>query len=55
MNIPSKASWCVRQILNLRHVGLRFIKYQVGVDSQFSLWLDPWVNGESLLSRLALQ
>nr|XP_017228848.1 PREDICTED: uncharacterized protein LOC108204070 [Daucus carota subsp. sativus] len=52
MNIPSKASWCIRKILQIRPLALRFIHYKVGMDSSFLFWHDPWVQGTTILSRM---
>ena len=49
MNIPSKSSWCIRKILNLRPLALRFMNYRVGSSSEFLLWHDPWVDHKPLL------
>lgn len=49
MNIPNRSSWCVRKILNLRPLALRYIKYCVGRHSGFLLWHDPWAGNAPLL------
>lgn len=49
--IPSKASWCVKKILQLRPLALTKIKYQVGLGSQFLFWHDPWLDNVPLLAR----
>lgn len=50
LNIPQGSAWCVPKILNSRHEALRQVKYQVGINSQFLFWHDPWVDG-SILAR----
>lgn len=52
MKIPSKTSWGFRKILNSRAKCLPFISYQLGPESNFLLWNDPWHNGKSLLETL---
>ena len=51
MSIPCKVSWCIRKILQLRHLALSHIRYEVGAFSKFLFWHDPWFHGESLLSK----
>lgn len=51
MNIPSKASWCVKQIFHLRPVALRFMKFKIGSRSQFFFWHDPWLNNCPVLHQ----
>ena len=48
MNIPRKASWCIKKMLLLRPIALNFVKYQVGNASSFLFWLDPWVDNTPL-------
>ncbi|XP_017227807.1 uncharacterized protein LOC108203403 [Daucus carota subsp. sativus] len=50
MDFPKNAPWCIRKILQLRPLALRFINYHVGASSNFLLWHDPWVNNKPLLS-----
>ncbi|KAL8100697.1 hypothetical protein AgCh_032814 [Apium graveolens] len=49
--IPSKASWCVKKILELRPLALSRMTYQVGNVSQFLFWHDPWSENCPLLHR----
>lgn len=51
MSIPSGASWCIKKILMARIEARRFIRYNVGSNSQFLFWHDPWVNGTILSTR----
>ena len=51
MNIPSKASWCVRKMLHLRPLALRYIRYHVGMASTFRFWLDPWLGNTPIITR----
>lgn len=44
--LPYKCSWVARKILNCRTAALWFIKYYVGVNSNFIFCHDPWVNGK---------
>ena len=51
MNIPGKASWCVKNILKLRHDAMGLFQYKIGSNSNFLTWHDPWVNGVPLLHQ----
>lgn len=46
--IPSDCCWIWRNILNFRPLALQFLSYQVGNGNHFSLWHDPWLNGQSI-------
>ena len=48
MKIPYHCSWTWRRILNLREKAARFIRYSPGLDSQFLLWHDPWIQNRPL-------
>lgn len=52
--IPSGSSWAVRQIMNLRTEARRYLTYNIGVDSNFFMWHDPWLENCSLYSRLGI-
>lgn len=49
--IPFKCSWCVRKILNTRPHARQFVSYQVGNNSTFLLWHDPWINNTPIVTR----
>lgn len=51
MEIPSKTPWCIRKILQVRPLALRYIRYLVGANSSFYFWNDPWLDNKPLLSR----
>lgn len=51
MAIPGKTAWCIKKILQSRPVALRYMRYHVGVSSQFSFWHDPWVKESPLLNQ----
>lgn len=51
MSIPKNCSWCVRKILKARVVARRFIRYEVGINSEMLLWHDLWLNNEPLFHR----
>ena len=42
MKIPSNCPWSLRKILNARPHFSGHIRYQVGRESNFLLWHDPW-------------
>lgn len=48
MEIPKGAAWCVKKIFKARFDARRFVKYEVGEDSRFLFWHDPWCNGNTL-------
>ena len=54
-SIPYRCSWGVRHILNCRTFAKHFIKYHVGLQSNFHFWLDPWVQNSPLLLRFDAQ
>ncbi|GAV92766.1 LOW QUALITY PROTEIN: zf-RVT domain-containing protein, partial [Cephalotus follicularis] len=41
-------SWSWRQLLKLRPMAREHLIYQCGNGERFSLWFDPWVQGESV-------
>ncbi|GAV92419.1 zf-RVT domain-containing protein, partial [Cephalotus follicularis] len=41
-------SWSWRQLLLLRPLVCRHLKYMCGNGERFSLWYDPWLHGESV-------
>lgn len=49
MLIHGNCSWGIRKILNHREISRTHISYKVGVNSQFSLWHDPWANNRHML------
>lgn len=52
MKIPSKCAWSLQKIFKHRDKCLPFVSYQIGSDSNFLLWNDPWLHGRSLLQTL---
>ncbi|KAI8530160.1 hypothetical protein RHMOL_Rhmol11G0033800 [Rhododendron molle] len=42
MEVPRDASWTMRKLLGLRHLGQPLIKYLVGNGEIIFLWLDNW-------------
>ncbi|KAI8533301.1 hypothetical protein RHMOL_Rhmol11G0286700 [Rhododendron molle] len=44
MKLPSDASWTVRKLFSLRHIGHQFIKSKIGNGLSTFLWLDHWHN-----------
>lgn len=55
MKTPGKCSWGLRKILNYREAALQHVSYQVGRNSAFLLWHDPWTSSRPLLDMLGLR
>lgn len=51
-SIPSKSSWAIRQIMNLREEARRFISINIGVNSDVSMWHDPWIQSKPIIHHL---
>ncbi|GAV78523.1 hypothetical protein CFOL_v3_21990 [Cephalotus follicularis] len=51
VKISGTSSWCWRNVLRLRECLARNLLYSVWDGSATALLLDPWINGEALLSR----
>ncbi|KAK1369694.1 hypothetical protein POM88_035786 [Heracleum sosnowskyi] len=51
MEINRQCSWCLKKILKARTMAVSYIRYQVGRDSSFDFWHDPWVNNKPLLAQ----
>lgn len=51
MAVPEKCAWGLRKILNARPHFKQHISYQVGRNSSFLLWHDPWLENRSLLEH----
>ena len=49
--IPYACPWNVRKMLNLRSYAVQFLRYEVGSQSCISLWHDPWLYSEPLVSK----
>ncbi|XP_074361813.1 uncharacterized protein LOC141701996 [Apium graveolens] len=47
--MPYKCSWTVRKLFNAREGFSSFMKFDIGPNSVFSFWHDPWANGKSLI------
>lgn len=54
ISIPADCSWIWRKILKLRPIALNFLNYSVGNGNFFSLWLDPWLNGQASNQSVSL-
>lgn len=52
MKVPPRCSWCLRKILNARAQALQFVKYEIGANSNFLMWHDPWANRKPILHQL---
>lgn len=50
-SVPASASWCLKKMLLLRHIALRFLNYSVGKQSSFYFWHDPWIDNVPLLQK----
>ncbi|XP_063949988.1 uncharacterized protein LOC135152808 [Daucus carota subsp. sativus] len=51
MKIPYNCPWSLRKILNARPHFSGHIRYQVGRESNFLLWHDPWSDNRNMLDR----
>lgn len=49
MKVPYNASWCFKKMLNLRYLAMNHVKYEIGSQSQFLFWHDPWFGHKPLL------
>ena len=49
MAVPDKCSWSLRKIFNARESFKQHISYEVGQDSNFLLWHDPWLVNRPLI------
>lgn len=49
--IPQSCSWSWKQILKLREVAKRFLKFKVGDGNRLFLWLDDWHPDGCLLDK----
>ena len=49
--IPYACPWNVRKILNSRHLAVHHLQYEIGEQSLFSLWHDPWLAFIPLITR----
>lgn len=47
--MPYKCAWVPRKILNAREQDLRYVRYQVGKNSDFLFWHDPWAGHRPLI------
>lgn len=52
--IPGKCAWGLRKIFNIRSEARNYITYNLGINSSFLLWHDPWVRGKCLLQYFSL-
>lgn len=50
-DFPQSCPWNVRQMLNMREVASRHLSYEIGLQSNFSLWHDPWLSPVPLITR----
>lgn len=48
----SSCSWATKKILKARDNVIQYIRYNVGTESSFLLWHDPWVRNKPLISQL---
>ncbi|KAF5198561.1 hypothetical protein FRX31_011851, partial [Thalictrum thalictroides] len=53
MKVPSECSWAWKNILNMRDIAKKFIKYIISNGEMTSFWFDPWCNGEVLWDNSA--
>lgn len=53
-SIPYSKSWAFKQIMNHRSETCKFITFNMGEQSEFFMWLDPWLEHRSLVSRFGL-
>lgn len=49
---PSKCSWSLKKIYEMREEAASYITYKAGIDSRFLLWHDPWANTGILYKQL---
>ncbi|GAV92588.1 hypothetical protein CFOL_v3_35966 [Cephalotus follicularis] len=49
--VTSNSSWSWRSVLSARRLLADKVVYEVGNGQSFSLWFDPWLNGESIVDR----
>jgi hypothetical protein len=55
ISIPQSCSWSWKQILKLREVAKRFLKFKVGDGNRIFLWLDDWHPDGCLLDKYGCQ
>lgn len=53
--IPTACPWCVGKIMKMRGDVRHHLQYHVGVNSNFLLWHEPWVQQEPLILRLGVR
>ncbi|GAV71623.1 LOW QUALITY PROTEIN: zf-RVT domain-containing protein, partial [Cephalotus follicularis] len=51
VKITAASSWCWRNVLRLMECLARNLVYSIGDGRATALWLDPWINGEALITK----
>ncbi|XP_074361503.1 uncharacterized protein LOC141701759 [Apium graveolens] len=55
MDVPHHCPWSISKILKARPTALIHLTFTVGRSSSFSMWLDPWLGGRTLLDLFGFE